>query len=88
MIFNNEILLTTPNKFAVANYYYSLIKSFGKPPSNLFDPSLKVIQSFHVRASEKSSYILLSVNVYLNAKYIAAFIIGNIQNLMVPHLPY
>ena len=88
MIFINEILLTTPIIIAVANNYYSLIKSFKKPPSNLVDPSLKTIQSFHVRASEKSSYILLSVNVYLNAKYIAAFIIGNIQNLMVPHLPY
>ena len=88
MIFINEILLTIPIIIAVANNYYSLIKSFKKPPSNLVDPSLKTIQSFHVRASEKSSYILLSVNAYLNAKYMAALIIGNIQNLMVPHLPY
>ena len=88
MIFINEILLTIPINIAVANNYYSLIKSFEKPPSNLFDPSLKAIQGFHVRASEKSSYILLSVNVYLNAKYIAAFIIDNIQNLMVLRLPY
>ena len=88
MIFFNEILLTIPIIIAVANNYYSLIKSFKKPPSNLVDPSLKTIQSFHVRASEKSSYLLLSVNAYLNAKYMAASIIGNIQNLMVPHLPY
>ena len=88
MIFINEILLPIPINIAVAKNYYSLIKSFEKPSSNLPDPSLKTIQSFHVTASEKSSYILFSVNVYLNAKYIAAFIIGNIQNLMVPHLPY
>ena len=88
MIFINEILLTIPINIAVANNYYSLIKSFEKPPSNLLDPSLITTQSFHVRTSEKSSYILLSVNVYLNAKYIAAFIIGNNQNFLVPHLPY
>ena len=88
MIFINEILLTIPINIAVANNYHLLIKSFEKPPSNVLDPSLKTIQSFHVRATEKTSYILLSVNVYINAKYIAAFIIGNIQNLMVPHLPY
>ena len=88
MIFINEILLTIPINIVVASNYYSLIKSFEKPPSNLFDPSLKAIQSFHVRASEKSSYILLSVNVSLNAKYIAVFIIGNIQNLMALCLPY
>ena len=88
MIFINEILLAIPINIAVANNYYSLIKSFEKPPSNLLNPSLKAIQSFHVRASEKSSYLLLSVNTYLHVKYIAALIIGNIIYSMVPHLPY
>ena len=88
VIFINEFLLTIPINIAVANNYYSPIKSFEKPPSNLLDPSLITTQSFHVRTSEKSSYILLSLNVYLNAKYIDAFIIGDNQNVMVPHLPY